>query len=362
MALLDRLSLRAPSSSSAISDAAHILRIRTFLSKTPSPSQRADFLRRELTSVSLFAHFDVPDPVRAKLILLGRIVELDTPGAELIAAGERCTAVYVLLCGLLRVVRPLHRRRSGAVDALELSQLRRGDIVGALSALYDRPFASTVVVGMPCVLFCLERSDFDVLVAPRLRALDVKKRDFISAAEAFGSWTEQEREDLMARLVFKRLLAGESIVGEGDEMPYLYFIVSGSAWGYKARPVGAQRSGSLPAIGRGGATTSREPNLKRSEWGSLPNMAGSAASGRELTKLAKWRLFEPGDAVEAKAVIEGGLCPLTVIADEETEVLFIARDDIIEMSELHARNKQKGVTFRRSRAARRMEPQRIEND
>ncbi|MGQ9370917.1 sensor histidine kinase [Azospirillum sp. ST 5-10] len=129
-----------------------------------------------LDGIALFDSF-TPDE-RTALAARGRVVAVE-PGTVLVREGEEGDALYVLLDGVVRVL-----RRDPAGNPVEVARRRAGDCFGEMALVDGAPRSATVAAVTRLRTFVLDRAAFLELVAPSpvllaklLRELSRKVRD-----------------------------------------------------------------------------------------------------------------------------------------------------------------------------------------
>lgn len=104
----------------------------------------SDFFRK----IPLFAQLEVADMQR--LCSLAQEVQL-APGDELFAQGSLGDRAYIIEDGLLEVIKLSNRRE------VRLATLGRGEVVGELALLEDRPRSATVRARTDCLLWAIDK-------------------------------------------------------------------------------------------------------------------------------------------------------------------------------------------------------------
>ncbi|WP_035692888.1 cyclic nucleotide-binding domain-containing protein [Azospirillum halopraeferens] len=114
--------------------------------------------RGVLDGIALFDRFSAEE--RDAVAARGRVVTVD-PGTVLVREGEEGDALYVLLDGVVRIL-----RRDPAGHAVEVARRHPGDCFGEIALIDGGPRSATVVAATPLRLFVLERTQFLDLVVP----------------------------------------------------------------------------------------------------------------------------------------------------------------------------------------------------
>jgi len=151
--------------------------------------------------------------------------ERAAPGDVVVTQGEDADRFFIVRSGQLEVIGP---------DGRTIGQLIPGEGFGELALLDGTPRTATVRAIQPCVLWSIDRGHFNrwirdrFEVAARIRA-DEEERARIRKLPFFRSLGPAELERLAAKLVTRRVPAGEHVFMAGDPGDRYYVIREGTA-------------------------------------------------------------------------------------------------------------------------------------
>ncbi|MBI4822475.1 MAG: cyclic nucleotide-binding domain-containing protein [Deltaproteobacteria bacterium] len=152
------------------------------------------------------------------------------PGTAVIREGESTRSIYVIARGRLVIYCSNFQG-----DKVYLSSLSDGDCVGEFSFFSGEPRAATVETLEECMLFEIEPSDFDRIMAgfPNLTSVLLrfyKERvvaTLLAKSEVFGVLPPRARASLLERFQLERRGAAEVVIEEGDTSDGFYLVKSG---------------------------------------------------------------------------------------------------------------------------------------
>ncbi len=154
-------------------------------------------------------------------------------GETIFRAGESGDALYLVEKGSVTL--------AGA-DGSSIAEVGSGGFLGDVQLLTDEPYPSTAVAGEDCLLFMLDRSGFEEVLAQRpevakaIAKAAVAQREHIEVAQAerhlrrivlFRSLARDDLMEVAKELESVRFKAGETLFREGEEGDTLYFIEKG---------------------------------------------------------------------------------------------------------------------------------------
>ena len=159
-------------------------------------------------------------------------------GATVVSAGEIGDRFYLVRSGRLQAIAP---------DGRELGTILAGEGFGELALLDRAPRGATVRAIEPVVLWSLDRGHFErwirdrYEIAARIRASAAERAE-LAALPFFRGLDSLELDRISARLVTRRIPAGEVVIQEGDPGDRYYIIREGRAEvsirGRPVRPLG----------------------------------------------------------------------------------------------------------------------------
>jgi CRP-like cAMP-binding protein len=215
-------------------------------------------------------------------------------GEVLLRQGEPGEEMYLVLDGTLRVT-----RRDGA-DEIVLGEVRRGEHVGEIALLEQKPRSATITSLTPCSLLALGRSDFDAFLAghpevreelmallrERTRWASVRRvrppREVVVSTLAgfLGGVGEAVLKAIEGEVEWVTLPRGAVLLRQGEAGDCLYFIVSGRLRIYGQGEGGAEVG--IAELGPGGTVD------EMALLGGQPRSASAAAAiDSELLRLSK---------------------------------------------------------------------------
>lgn len=147
------------------------------------------------------------------------------PGSIVVTHGERADRFYLVREGRLEAI---------GVDGALLNRIIPGEGLGELALLDGTPRTATVRAVEPAVLWSIDRGHFHrwvrdrFEVAARIRASG-EERERLRARPFFKALGEAELERLAAKLVLRRIGAGDYVFRAGEPGDRYYLIREGTA-------------------------------------------------------------------------------------------------------------------------------------
>ena len=175
-----------------------------------------------LARVRFFATLTRPALLAIASHLQEELVEAD---ATVVIADEIGDRFYLVRSGRLQVI---------ARDGRILGTILAGEGFGELALLDRKPRGATVRALEPCVLWSLDRGHFERWVrdryeiAARIRA-SAEERAQLAALPFFRGLDPIELDRIAARLVARRVPAGDVVFSEGDPGDRYYIVREGQA-------------------------------------------------------------------------------------------------------------------------------------
>jgi len=201
--------------------------VRTFARLRTARARRARLgTVEERAAVLARVRFFAGLPGRALLAIASHLQEQSVEaGATVVTADEVGDRFYLVRSGRLQAL-----DRDGRV----LGAILAGEGFGEMALLDRKPRGATVQALEPCVLWSLDRGHFERWVrdryeiAARIRA-SAEERAELAALPFFRGLDALELDRIAARLVTRRVLAGQVVFSEGDAGDRYYVIRAGRA-------------------------------------------------------------------------------------------------------------------------------------
>jgi CRP-like cAMP-binding protein len=201
--------------------------VRTFARVRAARARKARFgTVQERAAVLARVRFFAGLPGPALLAIASHLQEQEVEtGATVVTADEVGDRFYLVRSGRLQAL-----ARDGAV----LSTILAGEGFGEMALLDRKPRGATVRALEPCILWWLDRGHFERWVrdryeiAARIRA-SAEERAQLAALPFFKGLDALELDRIAARLVTRRVPAGQAVFSEGDPGDRYYVIREGQA-------------------------------------------------------------------------------------------------------------------------------------
>lgn len=152
-------------------------------------------------------------------------------GETIFHEGDDGHDAWLVFSGRIRLL-----KRSETGHQVTLGTQSVGEIFGALAILRDAPRTATVRAAEDCVLFRIERSEFEAVLsaAPEVRRYfeefmqERAVRDFLRTATVLETLKSKDVTGLLDRLQPREFTPGDTIIREGEEGEALFIIRSGA--------------------------------------------------------------------------------------------------------------------------------------
>jgi CRP-like cAMP-binding protein len=238
----------------------------------------------------LFSDLESGEFQRVFELLNSKVVE---KGQDIIRDGDDGDSIFIVARGKADVT-----KRSDAGEDVKVAVLGPSDFFGEIGYFYGKRTA-TVTAAAKCLLLEMAKADLDRVVEEFPRVKDVLQKfyrervleNLLVDSPVFGVLSDKERGVFRDKFVLKELKPGDVVVNEGDPGDSLFLIKSGEV-------------------------------SVRTEH---------AVSG-EPVELAR---LKGGDFFGEVSLIKNKPRTATVVAEEDTEVLELLRDDFQDIAGSH---------------------------
>jgi cAMP-dependent protein kinase regulator len=176
-----------------------------------------------------------PELPRAVMVKLLQRLSLRSAGQgeAIIVEGERGTSMFVLVSGVVKVVRK-------GREPLVVDELHEGAIFGEIAMLTDVPRMASVVASEECMLLEVPRALLDELATEHPSFREVLDRYFkerllanlLRSSELFRSFSGDALERLVERFELRTCQRGDELVRQGDNGRGLWVILRGRCVAY----------------------------------------------------------------------------------------------------------------------------------
>lgn len=164
-------------------------------------------------------------------IITGAMVEKSVPAGErIIQAGDDGDVMFVI--------------ERGAVDCLKkindeekvVKQCSAGDFFGELALLYNCPRAASVQATEECLLWQLDRETFNYIVKDASMKRRQTYEDFLKSVPLLEKLGSYERAQLAEVLQKETVVAGSTVITQGEEGSRFYLVEEGELVAKKSAP------------------------------------------------------------------------------------------------------------------------------
>jgi len=181
---------------------------------------------------------DLQPDERARL-LTHAAFERVRAGSLVVRQGARADRFYLTLEGSADV-----RQRQPAASEQLVARLGLGDYFGELALLHGGRRAASVAAREALVLLSVDQAVFNTIVAPRFQARAaadraVRGRAVLTQSALFQQLTPAEVDWLLTRLQTVSVHLSETIIRQGDPGDRFYLVVSGAVQVHSAQPGGS---------------------------------------------------------------------------------------------------------------------------
>lgn len=153
------------------------------------------------------------------------------PGEVLCKQGENDRKVFIIVMGEVEI------SEGSAENKVVLAHLKRGEVFGEISALFDSPRISNVIVTKPSVLLIVPGDVFERVITGRSELynaiLDRYKSRLSETAlrsvDLFRHLNKEHLQPLIDAASIVGIPEGGVIVREGESGDYFYIIIRGTA-------------------------------------------------------------------------------------------------------------------------------------
>lgn len=152
-------------------------------------------------------------------------------GETLCHQGERDRRVFILVMGEVAI------SEGSAENNVVLAHLKRGEVFGEISALFDSPRISNVTVTKPSVLLIISGDVFEKVITGRSELYSAILERYkhrlsetaLRSVDLFRHLDHQSLQPLIEASSIASIDEGGVIVNEGEVGDYFYIIISGMA-------------------------------------------------------------------------------------------------------------------------------------
>jgi cAMP-dependent protein kinase regulator len=152
-------------------------------------------------------------------------------GDVLCKQGEVDRRVFIIVMGEVEI------SEGSNADQLVLAHLRRGEVFGEISALFDSPRISTVSVNKPSVLLVIPGEIFEKTITGRAELYNAVLERYknrlsetaLRSVDLFRHLDKRALKPLIDASSIASIPEGKVIVSEGEAGDYFYIIIRGTA-------------------------------------------------------------------------------------------------------------------------------------